>query len=311
MSETTVSTSADLSLPKTWTYPFFGIIVVSLLIVGKYALDHSEENAAFFAYHDKVKQEKLEAMAAASGGTSSSDGSDAVELPVRFTNDAALATGEKIFKQLCFSCHLMDGGGAVGPNLADDYFIHGPTYWDSVRIITEGVPEKGMVTWRGQLTEEQIEAVASYIWTFRGTSPAVSKEPQGKQYPEEVWELDPSELNKEEEHVPPAIADVGEQSTEEAVLEKGAVVYATHCYPCHAADGGGLVAPNLTDEFYLHGATYKDAVAVVVEGVNGTHAYKDRLDAEEVQAVVSYIMTLKGSTPAVPRAPEGDKVASN
>jgi cytochrome c oxidase cbb3-type subunit 3 len=62
----------------------------------------------------------------------------------------------------------VDGGGLVGPNLTDDYWIHGNTYADSVKIIWDGVPAKGMITWKSVLKPEQIQNVASYIYTLRG-----------------------------------------------------------------------------------------------------------------------------------------------
>jgi cytochrome c oxidase cbb3-type subunit 3 len=82
-----------------------------------------------------------------------------------------LARGREIYTSLCAPCHRDDGGGLVGPNLCDDYWIHGSSYLDSLKIIINGVPEKGMLTWRGVLKPGEIQAVASYIHTFRGTSP--------------------------------------------------------------------------------------------------------------------------------------------
>ena len=61
-----------------------------------------------------------------------------------------------------------DGGGLVGPNLTDDYWIHGAQFSDNLRTIWNGVPEKGMVSWKGLLKPEEIKAVASYIHTLRG-----------------------------------------------------------------------------------------------------------------------------------------------
>ncbi|HVR36635.1 MAG TPA: cbb3-type cytochrome c oxidase N-terminal domain-containing protein [Methylomirabilota bacterium] len=82
-----------------------------------------------------------------------------------------LARGRESYASLCAPCHRDDGGGLVGPNLCDDYWIHGSSYLDSLKIIINGVPEKGMLTWRGVLKPGEIQAVASYIYTFRGTSP--------------------------------------------------------------------------------------------------------------------------------------------
>jgi cytochrome c oxidase cbb3-type subunit 3 len=95
-------------------------------------------------------------------------------------DEKILATGKDVYIKNCLACHAPDGGGIVGPNLADDYFVHGATYADSVQIIIKGVAAKGMIAWEGVLKPEEIHAVASYIWTFRGTEPSNPKPPEGQ-----------------------------------------------------------------------------------------------------------------------------------
>ncbi|HTI70801.1 MAG TPA: cbb3-type cytochrome c oxidase N-terminal domain-containing protein [Candidatus Limnocylindria bacterium] len=84
---------------------------------------------------------------------------------------AVLAKGQNTFMTYCAPCHRQDGGGLVGPNLCDDYWIHGPKFEDNLKTIVTGVPEKGMLTWKGVLQPSEIHAVASYIYTLRGTQP--------------------------------------------------------------------------------------------------------------------------------------------
>jgi cytochrome c oxidase cbb3-type subunit 3 len=98
---------------------------------------------------------------------------------------SALAQGQQTFLTLCAPCHRPDGGGLVGPNLCDTYWIHGSNYLDSLKIIINGVPEKGMLTWRGLLKPSEIQAVASYIYTLRGTDPPNPKPPESQQQPEQ------------------------------------------------------------------------------------------------------------------------------
>lgn len=97
------------------------------------------------------------------------------------TDEAVLAQGKEIFLKNCMVCHAPDGGGLIGPNMTDDYYIHGPLFSDSIRIINEGVLAKGMIAWRGVLKPDEIHAVASYIFTLRGTTPATPKAPEGTQ----------------------------------------------------------------------------------------------------------------------------------
>lgn len=105
-------------------------------------------------------------------------------------NEALLARGGQVFLTYCSPCHRADGGGLVGPNLCDDYWIHGSTYADNLKVIINGVPEKGMLTWKGVLTPYDIQAVASYIYTLRGTSPPNPKmrEDLAPKVPTEVYE---------------------------------------------------------------------------------------------------------------------------
>jgi len=70
----------------------------------------------------------------------------------------------------------------VGPNLTDEYWIHGGSFEDIVRIINNGVIEKGMIAWKGQLSKKQIHQVSSYITTLVGTNPPNPKAPEGEKY---------------------------------------------------------------------------------------------------------------------------------
>lgn len=101
-----------------------------------------------------------------------------------------LADGRRIFEQMCAPCHRPDGGGLVGPNLTDDYWIHGAEFKDSLRTIYHGVPEKGMVTWKDLLKPADILAVGSYIYTLRGTHPPNPKPPENQQQPDKPNEYE-------------------------------------------------------------------------------------------------------------------------
>jgi cytochrome c oxidase cbb3-type subunit 3 len=80
---------------------------------------------------------------------------------------AVLENGKQTYTKFCAPCHRVDGGGLVGPNLTDNYWIHGSNYVDTVKIIWDGVPAKGMITWKTVLKPEEIQSVASYIYTLR------------------------------------------------------------------------------------------------------------------------------------------------
>ena len=99
------------------------------------------------------------------------------------TDRVNLLAGKKIWDAQCSICHLNDGGGSVGPNMTDDYWIHGSDMESLSKTIKEGVPAKGMVPWGATLTEEQITQVASFIKEkLVGSTPASPKVPQGSLY---------------------------------------------------------------------------------------------------------------------------------
>ncbi|MEA5459029.1 cbb3-type cytochrome c oxidase N-terminal domain-containing protein [Arcicella sp. LKC2W] len=98
------------------------------------------------------------------------------------TDAKSLEDGSKIYTQNCVACHGDKGQGIVGPNLTDEFWLHGGSTKDIFHTITEGVPEKGMISWKKSLNPIQVQHVVSYISTLQGTKPANPKEPQGDKY---------------------------------------------------------------------------------------------------------------------------------
>jgi len=96
------------------------------------------------------------------------------------TDEASLMAGLRIFEANCVTCHGKNGEGGIGPNLTDDYYMHGKGMTNTVNIIVNGIPAKGMISWRGILNKGQINQVASYILTLHGTNPPNAKAPQGE-----------------------------------------------------------------------------------------------------------------------------------
>ena len=102
------------------------------------------------------------------------------ENTVKLTTDpAVLASGQAVFKTTCVPCHGEHAQGNVGPNLTDDYWLHGGKINDLFKTIKYGVLSKGMPTWEKQLSPKQISDVANFIKSLHGTNPAGAKEPQG------------------------------------------------------------------------------------------------------------------------------------
>ena len=99
---------------------------------------------------------------------------------------ATLNEGKEIFSKNCITCHAADGGGIVGPNLTDDYWINGGGIKNIFKTIKYGVPAKGMISWQTQLDPTKIKAVSCYIISLHGTKPATPKAPEGTIWSEEV-----------------------------------------------------------------------------------------------------------------------------
>lgn len=163
----------DNKLPKWWLWLFY----LTIIFAGVY----------FFRFHilktgdlQEAEYEKEVAAATLKYKDLRSFGTvDMAELSF-MTDDFNLAEGKAIYDKSCAVCHLADGRGLVGPNLTDDYWIHGCSIGDIYNLIVIGVPEKGMISWKDQLTPTQIQQVSSYIITLLGTNPPNPKEPQGE-----------------------------------------------------------------------------------------------------------------------------------
>ncbi|MGN6398595.1 MAG: cbb3-type cytochrome c oxidase N-terminal domain-containing protein [Mucilaginibacter sp.] len=95
------------------------------------------------------------------------------------TDPQVISAGQAIFTQNCMACHGDHAQGNVGPNLTDDYWLHGGKINDVFKTIKYGVLAKGMPTWEKQLSPKQISDVANYVKSLHGTNPAGAKAPQG------------------------------------------------------------------------------------------------------------------------------------
>lgn len=98
---------------------------------------------------------------------------------VQMAHDAAVVdAGKKVFTQNCVGCHMEDGRGQVGPNLTDEFQIHGVGRKDLYNTIRDGVPAKGMIAWGNTLAPRDLAAVAAYVSTLRGLN-VPGKPPEG------------------------------------------------------------------------------------------------------------------------------------
>lgn len=109
----------------------------------------------------------------------------------------------------------------------------------------------------------------------------------------------------------PAVSEEPVFDHDEATLASGKKVFQMKCLACHGAQGEGLVGPNMTDAYWIHGkGTEKDIYQVVVDGVpeKGMISWTPLLSDEEIRAVTVYVKSLQGTKPANPKAPQGELV---
>jgi cytochrome c oxidase cbb3-type subunit 3 len=98
------------------------------------------------------------------------------------TEPASLQNGKTIYITNCVPCHGTGGEGTVGPNLTDDYWIHGGGIKNIFKTVKYGLPAKGMISWQTLLNPKQMQEVSSYITTLHGTNPPNGKPPEGNLY---------------------------------------------------------------------------------------------------------------------------------
>ena len=142
----------------------------SVIVTGGFGVLGQAVAAAFAAQGDRVA--RIDFAPAAPAPTEPS------------TDPAVLALGKELFttKSTCWTCHAPDGGGmpALGPNLTDEFKLNGHSFADSLKVITDGSPKNPiMIPWKTMLKPEEIYAVASHIWTLKGTTPANPKPAEG------------------------------------------------------------------------------------------------------------------------------------
>jgi len=101
------------------------------------------------------------------------------------SDPAQVAAGGRLFVTYCAACHRADAGGSIGPNLTDDFWLHGNRPSAIHRTVAEGVLDKGMPAWSAVLKPQQVLEVVAYVMSVHDSHPADPKAPQGVK---EEWE---------------------------------------------------------------------------------------------------------------------------
>ncbi len=171
----------DNNLPPWWVYLFYASIVFAVVYMARFHVfnDYDQDQE----YEQEVAAAQLEIEEYKKNAKDLVD-ANTVEL---LTDAGDLKAGQTIFESNCVACHMIDGGGGIGPNLTDQNWILGGGIKNVFHTISEGGRDgKGMIAWKQNLKPAEIAQVASYVLSFEGTTPANPKAPEG-----DVW-VDPN-----------------------------------------------------------------------------------------------------------------------
>lgn len=163
----------DFPLPNWWIITFAGTAIFAAIYFVVYQ----------FGYAPDLRQELASDLAAVKQleGSSHGPGEDLpAVLAAAFNDSARVTAGKQVFADKCAVCHRADGGGQIGPNLTDDYWIHGKgSLTDIEQVVETGVADKGMPPWGPVLKHDELINVVVYVKSLHGSNPANPKEPQG------------------------------------------------------------------------------------------------------------------------------------
>jgi cytochrome c oxidase cbb3-type subunit III len=167
----------DNKLPPWWVYLFYMCIVFAAIYLIRYEVlggDNPE-----MELKKEMAQAKIDVENYLKTAPDLMDESKVTQL----TEPSDLAAGKEIFTTHCVACHKADGGGQIGPNLTDDYWILGGGIKNIFHTLEHGGRDgKGMISWKGTLKPKEMQKVASYILSLQGSNPKNAKAAEG-----EIW----------------------------------------------------------------------------------------------------------------------------
>ncbi|WNJ16110.1 cbb3-type cytochrome c oxidase N-terminal domain-containing protein [Pontibacter sp. G13] len=182
----------DNNLPPWWKYGFYVTIVIGIFYFYGFHFAGSWSSQKEYETEMAVAEEAKQAYLASL--TDLVDESNVVAL----TDAGDLSKGKSLFAANCVACHGQMGEGGIGPNLTDEYWIHGGDIKNVFTTIKYGVLEKGMTAWEATFSPGEMQQVASYVLSLKGTNPPNAKDPQGDLYvPEEQPESDSTAVSGE------------------------------------------------------------------------------------------------------------------
>jgi len=182
----------DNVLPPWWVYLFYATIFFSVVYLVRFHIVKEYDQDSEFATEMAIAQAEV-----AKYKTTAPDVTN-VDNVVLITEAADLAKGKALYESSCAACHRADGGGGIGPNLTDDHWILGGGIKNVFNTIMEGGREgKGMVPWKATIKPADIQKIASYVLTLRGSNPPGAKAAEGDLWVEEATANETTEIAKD------------------------------------------------------------------------------------------------------------------
>lgn len=167
----------DNNLPPWWVYLFYASIVFGVVYMVRFEILGADDQE--MELKKEIAQAKIEVAEYMKTAPDMMDEKTVTLL----TDPADLAIGKEIFTTNCAACHRADAGGQIGPNLTDDEWILGGGIKNIFHTLVNGGRDgKGMIAWKGTLKPKEMQKVASYIISLKGSNPPDPKAPEG-----EVW----------------------------------------------------------------------------------------------------------------------------
>ncbi|WAC02329.1 c-type cytochrome [Lacinutrix neustonica] len=164
----------DNDLPPWWLYGFYASIIFGLVYMVRYHVFNGDDQ------YTELKTEYAEAEIAIEEYKKTAKNLVDFKTVTVLTDASDINSGKAIFTENCIPCHMADGGGGIGPNLTDKYWILGGGIKNVFKTISEGGRYgKGMIAWKQNLKPAEMAQVASYVLTLEGTTPANPKEAEG------------------------------------------------------------------------------------------------------------------------------------
>lgn len=170
----------DNITPPWFIAAFAATIIFAFVYIYRYQIVHSAPSQ-LEEYETEMREAKI-----VQDSLLKLEGNSVDENTVTMLGKSDIDAGHKLYIANCAACHGELGQGGVGPDFADDYWLHKGSIKDIFISIKYGWVDKGMKSWKEDFSPIQIAQLASFVKSLKGTNPPGAKEKQGELYVDEA-----------------------------------------------------------------------------------------------------------------------------